>query len=453
MRRSALRIAALAASCWLCAATAVAQPPTTNPETHADQRGHALSIGGVRVSLQALLAHARRRAPALLVARARVGLAREDFGRAAPLLPTNPTLRVAAGPRLGQNGSADLNLQALLLQQIEVAGERPLRFAVARAARGSRRAELARVRWTVRQSLRAGYRRAAVERQRALLARRLVRFQQGLVDIAQRRLRAGDTSPLTLELARAEAAQGRQRSIAALQRYRAACVRLAEVSGWNPRRPPEPIDGPPAVRPVASVARLLRIAERHHPHHPVHRAAVREARARRALAEREVWPRPSLGLMYVHEGAPGGGIPEDVLMGVVRLPIPLFQQNQAARSRADAQLEVARTEQRVHHSALRARLTRLRSEVVAAAERVRTYGSNVLPRFELNLVLLRRSFSLGQIDLIRASMAVERLLRAQLDALSARAAYIVAMAALEAELGTPLQTGGSSTRATTGGSR
>ena len=70
------------------------------------------------------------------------------------------------------------------------------------------------------------------------------------------------------------------------------------------------------------------------------------------------------------------------------------------------------------------RLERLRTAVNAAAERVQSYGSDILPRFEENLTMLRRSFELGEIDLLRVSVA-----------LGAHVDYFAAVAALEAQVG------------------
>ena len=79
-----------------------------------------------------------------------------------------------------------------------------------------------------------------------------------------------------------------------------------------------------------------------------------------------------------------------------------------------------------------------RSEVVAAAARVRSYGSEILPRLVENLSLLRRSFELGEIDLMELSIGRERFLRIQSDALVGHLDYFVALAGLERAVGADL---------------
>jgi len=436
---------------WLIATGVLLQVPTSRVLAQAEEEPsdaetvvpaaptrEPISIGGQQVSLARLLRHAEQSAPAIAVARAEVELADESFGAADPFLPSNPTLQVAAGPRFGDNGATDLNLRFILQQPIEIGGQRPLRFDVARAARESREHELERVRWEVRRQIRAGYRAALFARRRAVLARQLEAFQRRLIGVARRRLETGDVTPLTLRLAEAEAAQAEQRAIAAVQDYLDACLVLAEVSGWNARRPPEPVQELESAPSLPSLTRLLELASENHPLLEVQRAAAREATARVALAERDAWPNPSLGALYVYEGAPNGGNPEHVLMGLLTIPIPSFRLNQAERAGAEARLEVALTREHAVRGVLEVQLRRLRTAAEAAARRVQAYRDVVLPRFEENLRLLERAFELGEIDFLRLSVAQERLLTVQQDALDARADYQIALADLEAYVGMEL---------------
>ena len=380
-----------------------------------------------------------RAAPALAVARAEIELADEEAGAADPFLPSNPTLQASVGPRLGDNGSTDIDYQLSVQQPIEIAGQRPLRFDVARAARRTREANLGRVRWEVHQRVHAGYRSALVARRRAELAREIEHFQADLVDVTRQRVEAGEDSPLILRIAEAEAAQAAQRTIAAIQAYREACLSLAETTGWDPARPPVPVGSMEAPRDAPPLRRLLELARTHNPLLEVRRLAIDEARSRVSLTEREAWPNPSVGVQFSREGAPGGGSAEHILLGILSVPIPSFGLNQAERAGAQARLEVALSEQDALRSVLVARLERLRTAVDAATARMQAYGQDILPRFVENLLLIRRAFQLGEIDLLQVSVAVDRFLSIQLEALDANVDYAAAVAALEAEVGTELE--------------
>lgn len=413
-----------------------AQPEERHPE-FGSEAVPEVTLGGTSVSLEALLEHAARSAPALAVAEAEVGLADADFGVAEPVLPDNATLQVGIGPRLVAmpNGAMDLNVQIQLLQPFEIAGQRPVRFDVARAARATRARSLEQVRWQVHQQIHAGYRRALAARQNAEISRRLVDFSSQLVEIAHRRVRAGDVAPLIERLARADAAQARQRAIATFQGYRDVCLGLAEVAGWSVSSPPEPIGELPAPRRAPALVQLARLAREHNPELLLRRAAVDEASLRVDLAHRDAWPDPQVGFQYGYEGAPGGGIAEHVIMGMLQIEIPSFALNQAVRARTSAERDVAEARRDALASVIEVRLERLRTAVDSAAERVESYGSDILPLFEENLTMLRRAFDLGEIDLLRVSVALERFLSVQQQALSAHVDYFAAVAALEAQIG------------------
>jgi cobalt-zinc-cadmium efflux system outer membrane protein len=156
------------------------------------------------------------------------------------------------------------------------------------------------------------------------------------------------------------------------------------------------------------------------------------------VARREAWPRPSVGLQYRREGNPTAEGAYDVVMGAVSLSLPMFQRNQGETAAARADVSVAAAELAARGSLLDAQIAEARSEVAAAAARTRAYGTEILPRFEENLTLLRRSFELGEIDLLSLSTGRERFLRIQSDALGAQQDYFVALSGLERVVGVDL---------------
>ena len=411
--------------------TARAQAPA---QVTVDETPMSVSVGGTPVALEALMEHARRNAPSLALAEAQVALSDADFGRAEPLAPGNASVLAGLGARF-QGAETDLNALVQVLQPIEIAGQRPLRFAVARAARRTRERHLDGAREHVHHQIHAGYHAALAARRQAEVARRLAYFARELVQVAGRRAATGEASPLAERLAEADAAQARQHEVAAVQAYRDACLALAEVAGWPAASPPEPIGELPTPRSAPALSTLLAVASRHNPDLLLHRAELEEAELRVELAHRDAWPNPELGLRYAYEGAPGGGAPEHVLMGLVRFSIPSFALNQAAVAGSSAERDVAEARRDAMAAVIEIRLERLRSAVDAAAERVVGYGADILPRFEENLTLLRRAFELGEIDVLRVSVALTRFLQVQDEALGAHVDYFTAVSALEAEVG------------------
>lgn len=414
-------------------AVAVAESDTA--ADHRDPVPDPASSG--EVSLGGMLAYADHHSPVLAVARSTRSRADAARAAAAVLLPTNPELSVAVGPRLG-GGRTGLDVQISLMQQLQIAGERGLRLEAADRLRELTDAEIEQIRWAVHCDVHAAFHRALIERERARLSERVVVFQEEVLRSVERQIAAGEVSPLTLRLAQAEVAQARQQAVAAQQAYLASRIRLGQLSGWPAATPPVAAGAIDAPRDPPPDARLVAIARERLPSLRAGAARAREAEARARLAARQAWPQPSLGVQYNREGNPGGEAAYDIVMGVLSAPLPSFQRNQGERAAARADAIVARAELQAAQRLLEGQIAEARSEVAAAAQRTRAYGTEILPRFEENLTLLGRTFELGEIDLLALSTGRERFLRIQSDALGAMLDYFVALAGLERVVGVDL---------------
>jgi cobalt-zinc-cadmium efflux system outer membrane protein len=389
------------------------------------------------VSLGGILAYADDHSPVLAVARSTRSRAEAARTAAAVLLPANPELSVAAGPRMGGDGTG-IDVQVSLTQQIQIAGERGLRLEAADRLRELTDAEIEEIRWAVHCDVHAGFHRALIERERMRLGERVVIFQEDVLRTVERQIAAGEVSPLTLRLAQAEVAQAKQQVVAAQQAYLASRIRLGLLSGWPAVTPPIPAGTVDAPRDPPPDAQLVAIARERLPSLRAGAARAREANARARLADRQAWPQPSVGVQYNRESSPGAEGAYDIVMGVLSTPIPSFQTNQGERASARADAIVARAELDAAQRLLDGQVAEARSEVAAAAQRTRAYGSEILPRFEENLTLLRRTFELGEIDILALSTGRERFLRIQSDALAAQLDYFVALAGLERVVGVEL---------------
>lgn len=392
---------------------------------------------GSDVSLGGILAFADEHSPVLAVARSTRSRAEAARAAALPLLPSNPELTVGLGPRLALGGTG-VDVDVSLMQQIQIGGERGLRLDAADRLRLLTDAEIEQIRWLVHCDVHAAFHRALIEQDRVRLAERVVAFQEGVLRVVEQQISAGETAPLTLRLAQAEVAQARQVLVAARQALLASRIRLAQLSGWPVTPPPMPGGTVDAPREPPTNGQLLEAAHEHLPSLRAAIARLREAEARVSLADREGWPRPSLGVQYRREGNPTSEGASNIVMGVVSLPIPSFQTNQGERARVRSEVTVAEAELSAARRLLEGQIAELRSEVVASAQRTRAYGTEILPRFEENLTLLRRSFELGEIDILALSTGRERFLRIQSDALGAQLDYFIALAGLERVVGVDL---------------
>ncbi len=390
-----------------------------------------------RVSLHEVLEHADAHAPAVQLARTRLLYGDAALAGASPLFPDNPTVSGAWGKRRGA-GADGTDWGVSIEQPLEIFGQRGLRLEAAEARQARLEAELTQARWEVHRLVHAGFHSALVGRERALAAERLVAFSEQLLEVARRRLQAGDVSQLTVRLAEAEAAQARQTRLAAAQDYVASRLALAELSGWTGAELLDPAGELDVPRAIPTDPELWRIAEAKNPGLARLRLAVTEAQARAALAGREAWPQPTLGASYEREGVSPQGGGESIWLGTLSLPLPLWRRNQGTRAETEADLRLSQTELETELVQARLRLSRSAGAVRTGSERVRLYGMEILPSFETNLTLLRRAYELGEVDLLQVSVARERFLQIQDEALDTYEAYYAAIAGLEAELGAEL---------------
>lgn len=386
------------------------------------------------VSLHAILEHADEHAPRMLVARAELQRGQAAVDGAKVVLQRNLRAGAAAGPRFAE-GQHGVDFQVWLTQRIEIAGERKQRIRTAEKFRERNGKETEEARWLVHREVHATFHTALVARERWEVVKKILVSTEELVSVAERRLQAGDISPLAVKLAKGELAQARQRSLSAERGYRTAQLDLAEVSGWPIERLPEPLGELDEPKRAPALADLLTLALEQHPGIAARKSAVEEAQARVKLENREGWPEPSLGVQYTRESLPIARVHEHIIQGTIILPIPTTQRNQAGRAAARSELAVRRAEQEAFGQALRARLARAATAVDADANRIAAYGTEILPAFEGNLKLLRRAFELGEVDLLQVLVARERLLSIQQDALTAHQDYYRDVAALEAEVG------------------
>jgi cobalt-zinc-cadmium efflux system outer membrane protein len=371
----------------------------------------------------------------MLVARAEVQRGQAAVDGASVVLRRNAMAGAAAGPRIVE-GARGVDFTVWLAQPIEIAGERKQRRRTAAKFQELTGKELRETHWLVHREVHAAFHAAIVARERWRVVKKLLVSTEELLSVAERRLRAGDISPLQVRLAKAELAQARQTSFAAERGYRSAQLELAELSGWPPDPLPAPVGDLDEPRRAPLIKDLLSLALQRHPGIAARATAVEEAEARVRLENREAWPEPSLGVTYTRESLPNVRIHEHIIQGTIVMPIPFSQRNQQGRAHARADLAVRQAEQQAFGQALRARLTRAAMAVDADANRIAAYGTEILPAFEGNLSLLRRAFELGEVDLLQVLVARERLLRIQQDALTAHQDYYRDVAALEAEVGT-----------------
>lgn len=388
-------------------------------------------------TLSRILRWADRHSPDLALARAGLSRGQAEVASAAPLFPSDPVLAGSVGRRTNDAGSG-IDYEIALEQELEIFGERAARRRAARAGMDLARARVEKVRWRVHREIHDAFHDALVARAKRRAAERFVTFAKRFLQVAERRLAAGETSPLPVRLAESELAEARQARIAAEQTERAAILTLKAVAGWPVARELVPAGDLGTPEDAPPLAELVRLAHAHDPVLRERAAASRRARARLAAAEREPWPNPRIGVAYARESEPGGSA-ATIWRGTLSMPIPIWQANRPERARAEAEHDVARAELAARRRTIEARVRRAAAAVDASAARVRLYSTKILPGFEKSLELVEKAFELGEIDATEVLVARERFLRSQRTALDAYEEYFRARGALEEAVGTELE--------------
>lgn len=395
--------------------------------------------GAQVLPLDVILKHAEDGAMNVRVARTRLELGDAAVAGAKPLLPDNPQLYVGMGGRVNKNG-VNFELQSTFNQPIEVARERSLRIKAGRSYREYLDKELAQVRWDTHARVHYAYNMALVAKERARTAARTEAFAARLLDVAARRQMAGEISRLRVRVAEGELARAKQAKLAADLGFRLACLHLAEMAGWPQGQliaPAGELGDPIKVR---DAEQLISTVQKDHPAVKARESAVDLGQARVKSADRDRLPEPQLGVYAGRESEPGSGVDSRIGLVMVTIPLPLWKRNQAARAQTRAELSVAGTELENLRYTLALNARRAVDAINTAAERVRTYSREVVPRFAENLELLQLAFELGEVEIIEVFVARENFLRIQTEAIDAYATYFEAMYTLETILGAEVGT-------------
>lgn len=391
--------------------------------------------GQREMTLEQVLKHAEEHAPQLSVASARLKRGEAERIAAAPFFPSNPSLSVSGGARFG-GGQDGGDVEAGVMQELEVAGEPGLRREAADRRAEAFDAEVAQTRFEVHQRVHVAFHTALLARDSQRRVDEALKYAEELLDIAQKQVQAGEESPLAEKLARAEVSRAKELQLGAAQEAQAARLDLGFVAGLQDGAEVVPVGELPTPSQTVALAQLMELARERQPTLRVRRAEIEAARAQLALADREAFPKPALGVSYSAEGvAPGSNATQQIVLGTIEVPLPFWRQNDGDRARARAELAIAEAEERALLLSLQNRIARAKAQVDADARRITLHVTEILPAVDENVRLIQKAFSLGETDITAVMLARERLITARREALDAYRDYFTALAELEAEVG------------------
>lgn len=312
--------------------------------------------------------------------------------RGAEAHPYNPELSLEVADRRGPGGSTtDRGLN--LTQEIEIAGQRAKRMALAQGELEAAEASWSRELWLSALRIESAFVEAIRARELLDVAEIDAKLAREILDFSQRRLERGAATQIEVNLGQAAAGRTERSVQRERSTYFAARSRLAELAGADPAAPPEPLGD--LLLPQGDLPLLADLMQRALDHRGDLRAArrleeVAEEAIRLALAERR--PNLVLGGFFRREEAT-----DDIFGATVGISLPLLNRNQGAIAEARAIRERRRHEQESMRLAIRQEVATALSDLRAARAAAEHLRDQVLETLEENVDLLQRSFAAGRI--------------------------------------------------------
>jgi cobalt-zinc-cadmium efflux system outer membrane protein len=344
-----------------------------------------------RLTLKQALAEAFALSPALNARRAAVDEAR---GRlvSADTFRFNPELEGAVADRRTPVGSVT-DYGFGLSQELEIGGQRGMRADTATARLAAAQAAFLRDRRLLAARVELAFADAVWFRERFRVEERDAELTRRFLDLSQKRLEAGATSQLDVNLARA--AHGR--ALRRVEQARAAAFEarslLAEAIGLDPSIPPLPAGELPEPSPEPlPLEALVRQAAASRTDLEALRQSRLAAEARLRLAHAERIPNLRLRGFYDREEGT-----DRIFGGQVAISLPLFNRNQGGIAEARAALERSGHERSAFELTVQREVAAAHARLQAAVATTEQLRGQVMGSLEESLGLLERSFSAGKI--------------------------------------------------------
>jgi len=360
------------------------------------------------VTLQDALARARQ-SPAVTAANAGVAEAEANLRAESRLLRDNPSLEINAGPRHSPTATT-IQHSVAAEQPFEIGGRRAARIARAQADLEAANAERDA---TVQQYLRdvaLAFITAADSDARLRLAKENETIAAELLHIAERRFDVGDIPVLDVNVAKASLSQMRSDLLVAEGAQERAAVILKARLGL-PRTAALATAGDLAGATDAPTLPLLLERAATSPEIRAIVARVRQAEADLQAARSLRWPDLALRAEESREEE------ARILLGGVRLSLPVFNRGQGERATAAARLQRAQLELDVARQIAVAEAEGAFAEYTRRRTAADELKNNALPLLADTVHLTVRSYEVGEIDLAE-------MLTVRREALDARARYL-----------------------------
>ena len=385
--------------------------------------GASTAWAQVPLTLSEALAKVRERAPQIVSARLAIEEARARLAGATHL-QSNPELDLAVGNRQG-NGERSTDLDVGVAQSFEPGQRRSSRQAMANASIAHSTASLEEItRATLLDTATLFFRSLQLSERVRLLDRGL-ELAGDILQIADRRFRAGDVAILDVNIARAAAARIRS------ERQGVVAERIVIVGELKQLLQLEDDITPQGDLPAASNvdASLVADATNRRSEMRVLEAAIQEAQAEEQFGRSFGRVEYGFGARYQREEH------NHILLGGLTLTLPMLSKGQgpiasglARATRLRAELDATRIRIGIE---VRTALAAYQSRV----EAVQVLERDALPGLDASVTLATRSFEVGQIGLAELLLIRREIIDTRVQYLDALLEAAIARVELDARAG------------------
>lgn len=374
----------------------------------------------VRLTLAEARALAAAQNPDLLVARQLPEIARGELQQARTIR-FNPDLNVIA--------RADPELT--LTQEIEWAGQRGLRAAVARRVLAGATFESANVGRLTLADVSVAYHRALAAAERQRVVEQLVTLTDRLMGAVRIQLREGEISVLDANLAEIENGRVLARAASARRELVTTQLELKLLLGLAPEVALR-LQDDSASMPAGVALRadsLVAVALRQRPDVGEATQASEAARSRTALARREALPNLRVGAV-AEPGSSDAGV--GLLLG---LSLPVLNRNRGTIAARAAEARRSELRRSAVEALVRSEVASAIAALRGATEELRRYEESVLQPARSNAELLGEAYRAGKIPLTTLLLLRNQLLDAEFGYWEAWLARREALVRLDAATG------------------
>jgi cobalt-zinc-cadmium efflux system outer membrane protein len=383
-------------------------------------------------SLEELLTFVREFSPEVLATKAEIDAARGELITAG-LLPNPKVEFTGRNQQIPDEDLSGFNYDVSISQEIPLGGKIGHRKRIAQLNLEKANLDFENVLRLKTAEIKKAFYAVLFNQKRQELAKEALEVNKTILDIANKRYKAGDIPLLGVNLASAELQKTTAESITLQGELNQANLELLNVLGMGIDSSSLKVTGTLSKEPARfNLSELVIFASANRPDYKGFQVALKRADAEIALAKAGGVPDIEIGGNFEKELGS-----EKRAGGFVSIPLPLFNRNQGEVAKAlsrknQATLELAALKNKIEQEV---RISFARME--ASKKRLDVFQQGLVDLVRENLELNRKAFQAGEIEFLEVVRAQEEFIRTNTLFLEALYAYNLALVELETVLGKP----------------